>query len=142
MLKNTPNSYGIVAKTFHWLLFLMLTFSIVAGNFLASMPKGTEKLEAAGMHKSFGAILLMLILLRFLWRLLNENPNLPAGTAPNQAMMAKAMHWSSTRLPMTMLKVSKHGIPRKWTGLRMVCTASAMGAFSCPRPSIPSSVGK
>ena len=33
-------------------------FSIIAGNFLASMPKGPEKLQAAGMHKSFGAILL------------------------------------------------------------------------------------
>ena len=93
MLKNTSNSYGIVAKTFHWLLFLMLTFSIVAGNFLAAMPKGAEKLQAAGMHKSFGVILLMLILLRFLWRLLNENPSLPDGTTSIQAMMAKAMHW-------------------------------------------------
>ena len=93
MLKNTPNSYGIVAKAFHWILFLMLTFSIAAGNFLAAMPKGAEKLQAAGMHKSFGAILLMLILLRFLWRLINENQSLPDGTTSNQAMMAKAMHW-------------------------------------------------
>ena len=53
MMKNTASTYGVVAKSFHWLLFLMLTFSIVVGNFLASMPKGAEKLQAAGMHKSF-----------------------------------------------------------------------------------------
>ena len=93
MLKNTANTYGVVAKTFHWVLFLMLSFSIVAGNFLADMPKGAEKLQAAGMHKSFGAVLLMLILARFLWRLINENPELPAGTSSAQAMMAKGMHW-------------------------------------------------
>jgi len=93
MLKNTTNTYGIVAKAFHWVLFLMLSFSIVAGNFLASMPKGAEKLQAAGMHKSFGAILLMLILMRFLWKLINEAPGLPAGTTPMQAIMAKGMHW-------------------------------------------------
>ncbi len=93
MLKNTANTYGIVAKGFHWLLFLMLTFSIVAGNFLASMPKGTEKLQAAGMHKSFGAVVLMLILLRLVWRLLNESPSLPSETTATQAMIAKAMHW-------------------------------------------------
>ena len=94
MLKNTENTYGVVAKGFHWLLFLMLTFSIIAGNFLASMPKGTEKLQAAGMHKSFGAVLLMLIMLRFLWRLINETPKLPDGTTSVESLMAKGMHWA------------------------------------------------
>ena len=93
MLKNTTNSYGVVAKGFHWLLFLMLTFSIIAGNIMASMPKGAEKLQAAGMHKSFGAVLLTLILLRFLWRLINETPRLPDETTAGEAFMAKAMHW-------------------------------------------------
>jgi len=93
MLKNTTDSYGLVAKGFHWLLFLMLTFSIIAGNFLASMPKGPEKLQAAGMHKSFGAVLLMLILARFIWRLMNETPRLPDGTTAAEANLAKGMHW-------------------------------------------------
>lgn len=93
MLKNTANSYGIVAKGFHWLLFLMLSFSIIAGNFLASMPKGPEKLQAAGMHKSFGVVLLLLILARLAWRLINETPKDPDGTPAIQRLMAHAMHW-------------------------------------------------
>ena len=92
-MKNTAKTYGGVAKSFHWLLFLMLSFSIVAGNFLASMPKGAEKLEAAGMHKSFGAVLLMLIMLRLVWRLINETPRLPDETTAGEAFIAKAMHW-------------------------------------------------
>lgn len=93
MMKNTGNTYGLVAKSFHWILFLMLTFSIVAGNFMASMPKGPEKLEAAGMHKSFGAIILMLIMLRLVWKLINPSPRLPNETTTIEAFMAKAMHW-------------------------------------------------
>ena len=93
MLKNTATSYGTVAKAFHWLLFLLLTFAIVMGNLLAAMPKGTKKLQAAGMHKSFGAILLTLVLLRLVWRLINETPRLPDDTTPGQAIMAKGMHW-------------------------------------------------
>jgi cytochrome b561 len=93
MLKNTANAYGSVAKTFHWLLFIMLLFAIVGGNFLASMPKGAEKLQAAGMHKSFGAVLLILILARFIWRLMNETPRLPDGTTAAEANLAKGMHW-------------------------------------------------
>lgn len=93
MMKNSENTYGIVAKGFHWLLFLMLSFSIVAGNFLASMPNGPEKFQAAGMHKSFGAIILMLILLRFFWRLINEVPKDPDGSPEIQNLMAHIMHW-------------------------------------------------
>ena len=92
MMKNTASSYGVVAKVFHWLLLMMLTFSIVAGNIMASMPKGAEKLEAAGMHKSFGAVILMLITLRLVWRLINETPRLPDETTAGEAFIAKAMH--------------------------------------------------
>ena len=122
MIKNTTNTYGIVAKTFHWVLFLMLSFSIVAGNFLADMPKGAEKLQAAGMHKSFGAVLLMLILARFLWRLMNDKPELPVDTSATQAMMAKGMHWLLYILMFTqplsgMLMSQAAGIPVSFFGL-------------------------
>lgn len=93
MLKNSAHTYGSVAKVFHWFLFLMLTFSIVMGNILAAMPKGAEKLQASGMHKSFGVILLILILLRLAWRLINETPEPADGTTGVQAFLAKAMHW-------------------------------------------------
>jgi cytochrome b561 len=94
MLKNTETTYGSVARGFHWLLFLMLSFSIVAGNFLASMPKGAEKLQAATMHKSFGLVLLVLILLRLAWRLANVTPKDPQDTSALQNLLAHAMHWA------------------------------------------------
>jgi cytochrome b561 len=56
------------------------------------MPKGAEKIQAAGMHKSFGAILLMLILMRLLWKLINISPDLPKDTTAIEAIMAKGMH--------------------------------------------------
>jgi len=93
MIKNNQVSYGSVAKSFHWLMFLMLSFSVVAGNYMASMPKGPEKLEAAGMHKSFGAVILMLLLARLFWRLINVVPESPAGTPDVQKRLAHAMHW-------------------------------------------------
>lgn len=122
MMKNTTNTYGVVAKSFHWLLFLMLTFSIVAGNFLASMPKGAEKLQAAGMHKSFGAVILMLIMLRLVWRLINETPRLPDETTTGEAFIAKAMHWGLYALmfaqPLAGIMMSQAaGIPVSFFGL-------------------------
>jgi len=122
MIKNTIQSYGLVAKIFHWLLFLMLTFTIVAGNFLASMPRGVEKMQAAGMHKSFGALILMLIILRLLWRLLNETPRLPSDTTTIEAFLAKAMHWGLYLLmfaqPLSgMMMTQASGYPISFFGL-------------------------
>lgn len=122
MLKNTANMYGVVAKIFRWLLFLMLSFSIIAGNFLAAMPKGAEKMQAAGMHKSFGALLLMLILLRLVWRLMNETPRLPDETTAIEAFAAKAMHWGLYLLmfaqPLSGTMMSQAaGIPVSFFGL-------------------------
>lgn len=122
MTKNTANTYGGVAKSFHWLLFLMLTFSIVAGNFLATMPKGAEKLQAASMHKSFGAVILMLIMLRLVWRLINKTPRLPEGTTTGEAFAAKAMHWGLYLLmfaqPLSGIMMSQAaGIPISFFGL-------------------------
>ncbi len=122
MLKNTASTYGVVAKGFHWLLFLMLTFSIVMGNFLAAMPKGPEKLQAAGMHKSFGAVILMLILLRLAWRLINETPRLPDETKSGEAFVAKAMHWGLYVLmfaqPLSGIMMSQAaGVPVSFFGL-------------------------
>jgi len=122
MMKNTANTYGVVAKSFHWLLFLMLTFSIIAGNFLAAMPKGAEKLQAAGMHKSFGAVLLMLIMLRLVWKLINETPRLPDETTAGESFVAKAMHWGLYVLmfaqPLAGIMMSQAaGIPVSFFGL-------------------------
>ena len=122
MMKNTASKYGVVAKGFHWLLFLMLSFQFVAGNFLASLPKGAEKMEAAGMHKSFGSIVLMLIMLRLLWRLINETPRLPDETTAAEAFVAKAMHWGLYVLmfaqPLSGIMMSQAaGIPVSFFGL-------------------------
>ncbi|MCF1432090.1 MAG: cytochrome b [Shewanella sp.] len=92
MMKNNEKQYGFVAKTLHWLLFLLLTITVVMGNFLASMPNGPQKLASANLHKSFGVVLLALILARLFWRLINVQPKLPADTTPLQVILAKGMH--------------------------------------------------
>jgi len=93
MIKNNDRQYGVVAKIFHWLLFVLLTFSIIAGNIMVNMPKGAEKWEAIAMHKSFGAVILMLVFLRLLWRLINTQPKEEVGAPVIQNKMASAMHY-------------------------------------------------
>jgi cytochrome b561 len=82
-----------VAFSFLWILFFMLTFAVVGGNFLASMPGGADKLEAMSMHKSFGVIILLLILARFAWKLMNPTPKASSDASSIQEALASGMHW-------------------------------------------------
>ncbi|MEE9303296.1 MAG: cytochrome b [Thiotrichaceae bacterium] len=74
------------------------------------------------MHKSFGAVILMLIMLRLVWRLINETPRLPDGTTAGEAFSAKAMHWGLYVLmfaqPLSGIMMSQAtGIPVSFFGL-------------------------
>jgi cytochrome b561 len=91
MLKNTTDSYGLIARLFHWIIFLMVTGIIIGGNIAADMPNGPVKAEMIGMHKSFGFMILVFVLLRLIWRLVNPRPR-DLGTSGFQNRLGHAMH--------------------------------------------------
>ena len=91
MLKNTPDSYGLIARLFHWIIFLMIIGVIIGGNIAADMPNGPGKAEMIGMHKSFGFAILVLVVLRLLWRLVNPLPY-DLGTNRIENKLGHAMH--------------------------------------------------
>jgi len=91
MLKNTPDSYGLIARLFHWIIFLMIIGVIIGGNIAADMPNGPGKAEMIGIHKSFGFAILVLVLLRLLWRLVNPLPR-DLGTSRIENKLGHTMH--------------------------------------------------
>jgi len=127
MLKNTSAAYGLVAKSFHWILFIMLTIAVIAGNTIDSLPKGQEKLEFIGTHKAFGVLILTLVLLRLLWKLINVKPDHVEGVSSTQSFLSDAMHWGLYLLmlaqPLSGLLMSQAaGYPVKVFGLGTVPT--------------------
>ena len=91
-LKNSNNGYGSVAKLFHWLMFLLLLGAIIGGNVESAMADGQEKYEMILLHKSFGSLILFLLLARLAWRLLNAQPEQISGPAWQQKA-ASVVHW-------------------------------------------------
>lgn len=91
MLKNTLDSYGLIARLFPWIVFLMAIGIIVGGNIAADMPTGPDKTVMIGMHKSFGFTILVLVGLRLLWRLTNPRPH-DLGTRGLENKLGHAMH--------------------------------------------------
>ncbi|MEO5734819.1 MAG: cytochrome b [Rubrivivax sp.] len=73
--------YGRVASILHWLIGLALIGQITFGFLLDELaPRGTpSRGDTINLHKSFGIVLALLIVLRLLWRLRCRQPAWPVG---------------------------------------------------------------
>ncbi len=91
--RNTLETYGRVAKFFHWLVFVLLTCMLVYGYFLDDVPKPYQGLSY-NIHKLIGLTIFVLMLLRALWAMTNPKPLLPANTPAWQVSAARIVHLS------------------------------------------------
>src|SRR5580693_9523436 len=74
-IKNTQEHFGIVAIGFHWIMALLLIGMVSVGLYMTSLPNSLLKLKLYGWHKEFGFLVLMLVMLRIIWRLKNILPS-------------------------------------------------------------------
>src|SRR3989454_11759755 len=80
-LRNSTESYGIIAQAFHWLVALLVLAQLGLGLYAANLPVSLARLRWLSHHKSLGLAILALVLLRLGWRALNPPPGLP-GSMP------------------------------------------------------------
>lgn len=53
----------------HWLVGLSFLGALGVGSLLDLLPKGPDKMLLLGLHKSFGTMILLMAMLRLIWRL-------------------------------------------------------------------------
>lgn len=76
-LRNTTSHYGSVSKFFHWVIAVWILLMLAIGISFNYLPKGNLMGFLMLIHKSSGVTLLVLMLLRLLWRSANPRPILP-----------------------------------------------------------------
>ena len=91
-IQSSPMRYGAVAQAFHWLIAALIVTQFVLANLALDLPIGAHKLALFARHKSFGMTILMLAILRLLWRLKNPPPALPDHMSPLERRVAHATH--------------------------------------------------
>jgi cytochrome b561 len=80
MLMNSAQGYGLVSKTLHWLIAIMILTMIGVGMYMTDLDKDAPaRAQIYGLHKAFGVTVLGLVLLRVVWIKLSAPPRLPAG---------------------------------------------------------------
>jgi cytochrome b561 len=90
--QSTPTRYGALAMFFHWVIAALIVTQFVLGRTAIDLPLGAHKLALLARHKSFGMTVLMLAILRLLWRLKAAPPELPAGMTPLERVLARGTH--------------------------------------------------
>ena len=91
-IQSSPTRYGAVAQAFHWLIAALIVIQFVLASMADDLPIGAHKLALLARHKSFGMTVLMLALLRLLWRSKHPPPALPDHMSPLERKLARATH--------------------------------------------------
>lgn len=93
-IRNDGSSWGWPARALHWGMAALILFQIGLGVWMANFtPDLIERFRLTQAHKSWGAVLFGLALVRIGWRLANrETPRMPAGTPRWQVRAAAASH--------------------------------------------------
>lgn len=84
--------YGTTAKTFHWLIVALLAVQYPIGWLMPDLHRDQQPGAPMIFHVSFGITILILIVLRFAWRL--THPVAPDSSLPPwQRLSSNVVHW-------------------------------------------------
>jgi cytochrome b561 len=91
--RNTTRSWGALSKALHWIIVILIINQWLIAERADGLPLGMAKLQALGLHKSFGMTILALALFRLVWRWMNPTPASPAGTKTWERVLANLAHF-------------------------------------------------
>jgi len=76
----------------HWIIALAVIGSLILGMYVEDLPRGTEKFELIGLHKSVGVLVLFVALYRLIWRIRNRMPERLSPVAAWQEKVTTLVH--------------------------------------------------
>jgi cytochrome b561 len=84
--------YSGVAKLLHWVIAVCVLFIIPAGILMGKLPDGNAKNLIYTLHRSFGVVILALMLIRLAYRLVNGAPAPEPTLTAMQRMVSHVVH--------------------------------------------------
>lgn len=88
-MKNNLSKPTII---FHWLTGLAFLIVLCIGLYLDFMPRGPEKGEMIGLHKSIGTLVFVIAVLRLCWRFKEGSITRIAKLTRAQTILATSVH--------------------------------------------------
>jgi cytochrome b561 len=86
--------YTLTARVLHWTVAALVLLMIPLGIVIANEWGGPAQQFLYNLHKSIGATLLPLVVIRLLYRMTHPAPPLPSDIPAIQQFAAHATHWA------------------------------------------------
>jgi cytochrome b561 len=92
MTLNTRTNWGSVSRLFHWGLGFVIIGMIAYGWWMNHYPARADRFFYRSIHADIGYVVLLLMVIRLVWRWINPVPALPADTPRWQWIAARVSH--------------------------------------------------
>ena len=90
---NSLNEYGLLAKLFHWITFILLMVQVPFGFYLVGLEFSDRRIDLENIHILIGISVFYFVLIRLVWKLFNPSPISDYNVFKGQALIAKANHF-------------------------------------------------
>jgi cytochrome b561 len=119
---DRTDGYSSVAKLLHWLTALLVLGMLGVGLWMVGLPISLTKLYVYAWHKWIGLTVLVLTVLRLMWRIYSPPPPLPATVVAWERRLAPWGHGALLVLLLAMpvsgwLMSSAGGVSVVWFGI-------------------------
>jgi cytochrome b561 len=94
MTDATAPAYTLTARTLHWLTATLVLLNLPLGLVIANNWGGPLQDQLYDLHRSIGALIIPIILVRLLYRLGHAPAPLPDDIPALQQFAANATHWA------------------------------------------------
>lgn len=85
--------YGRIAQSFHWVMVGLIVLQVSLALILPSVLPKTAEAALQSWHLSVGSTILVVMLLRLVWRATHTPPPPPADLSPPLQVLSRATHW-------------------------------------------------
>ncbi len=94
LLFSMKQTYDPVAKSLHWLVFVLLAIEFTLAWTMPELRRITTIPTLVNLHFSFGILIFAVIVFRFMWRMTHRPPELPSDMSPALKLVAHGMHFA------------------------------------------------
>ena len=107
---NSLDKYGLLAKLFHWINFIVLLVQVPFGLYLVGLEFSDQRIELENIHILIGITVFYLTLFRLIWKFFNSSPTESKSFFKGQVLIGKANHFL---LYVTIFSITISGILKK-----------------------------
>ena len=90
---NSFSKYGLLAKLFHWITFVILIAQIPFGFYLVGLEFSDRRIDLENVHILIGITVFYITLFRLVWKFFNSSPTEGNSFFKGQIFIAKANHF-------------------------------------------------